>query len=66
MLFHCSSRTYSPKCQFSNVYPSFQNGAEISLDPTITVLMPSFRSTPSCTIITFRLGSLVNAVWLEN
>ena len=32
MLFHCSSRTYSPKCQCSNIYFSFQNGAEISLD----------------------------------
>ena len=69
MLFHCSSRTYSPKCQCSNVYPSFQNGAEISLDQLITVLMPSSsRSTPSCTIIAFKLGSLsiVNAIWPEN
>ncbi len=68
MLFHCSSRTYSPKCQCSNVYPSFQNSAEISLDQLITVLMPSLRSTPSCTIIACTLGSLrlVNAVWPDN
>ncbi len=67
MLFHCSSRTYSPKCQCSNVYPGFQNGAEISLDQLVPVLMPSLRSTPSCTIIAFT-GSLrlVNAVWPEN
>ena len=39
--FHCcSSRTYPPKCQCSNVYSSFQNGAEISLDQLVTVLMP--------------------------
>jgi hypothetical protein len=61
-------KTYSPKCQCSNVYPSFQNGAEISLDQFVTVLMPSLRSTPSCTIIAFTLGSLrlVKAVWPEN
>jgi hypothetical protein len=56
------------KNQCSNVYPSFQNGAEISLDQLVTVLMPSSRSTPSCTIIAFTLGSLrlVNAAWPEN
>jgi hypothetical protein len=34
----------------------------------IMVLIPSSRSTPSCTIIVFTLGSLrlVNALWLEN
>jgi hypothetical protein len=38
------------------------------LDQLLTFLMPSSRSTPSCTIIAFTLGSLrlVNAVWLEN
>jgi hypothetical protein len=45
-----------------------QFSKETSLDQLITVLMPSLRSTPSCTIITFTLGSLrlVNAVWPEN
>jgi hypothetical protein len=61
-------RTYSPKCQCSNVYPSFQNSAEISFDELVTVLMPSLRRTPSCTIIAFTLDSLrlVNAIWPEN
>jgi hypothetical protein len=45
---HCSSRTYSQKCQCSNVYPRFQNGADIFGSPH-SVLMPSSRSTPSCT-----------------
>ncbi len=65
---HVVSLFYSPKCQCSNVYPSFQNGAEISLDQLVTVFMPSLRSTPSCTIIAFTLGSLrlVNAIWPEN
>jgi hypothetical protein len=61
-------RTYSPKCQCSNVYPSFQNGAEISLDQHIMVLMTSLRSTPLCIIMAYTLGPLrlVNAAWREN
>jgi hypothetical protein len=53
---------------FPNVYPSFQNGVEISLDQLVMVLMPSSRSTPSCTIIAFTLGSLrlANTAWHEN
>ncbi len=40
----------------------------MSLDQLVMDLMPSSRSTPSCTIIAFTLGSLrlVNAAWLEN
>ncbi len=61
-------KDYSPKCQCSNVYPSFQNGAEMSLDQLVTVLMPSLRGTPSFTIIAFTLGSLrlVSAIWPKN
>jgi hypothetical protein len=46
----------------------FQSAAEISLDQLITFIMPSLRSTPSCTIIAFTLGSsrFVNAAWPEN
>ncbi len=51
-----------------NVYPSFQNGAEISLDQHVMVLMPSLRSTPLCIIMAYTLGSLrfVNAAWRKN
>ncbi len=49
-------------------YPSFQNGAEISLDQHVMVFMPSLRSTPLCIIMAYTLGSLrlVNAAWWEN
>jgi hypothetical protein len=68
MLSHCSSTIYSSKCQFSIVYPSFCSGAEISFDQLVMDFMPSSRSTPSCTIFAFTLGSLrlVNAAWPEN
>ncbi len=41
---------------------------EISLDQHVMVLMPSLRSTPSCIIMAYTLGSLrlVNAAWREN
>jgi hypothetical protein len=37
-------------------------------DQLVMVLMPSSRSTPSCTIIAFTLGSLrlANAAWPKN
>jgi hypothetical protein len=46
------------KMQVFQYSSHFQNGAEISLDQLVIVLMPSLRSTPSCTIIAFTLGSL--------
>jgi hypothetical protein len=52
--------------------PVFQSLSQFSKwcrnNQLLTVLMPSSRSTPSCTIIAFTLGSLrlVNAIWPEN
>jgi hypothetical protein len=48
--------------------PVFQCLSQSLMDQLVTVLTPSSRSTPSCTIIAFTLGSLTlaNAAWPEN